>query len=450
MLSLAKRVTTVYKDLFNEDISLKFTPIDVMVYNKFLDEYKGEGSRIIFKKENRWRVVWAILGELASESQSIGKKKTSIISFNQVNKSILVNENILFAFVVTLKRELKLKSAGLPKWLEDESIKGFFREVKHCTTKPEAIKSILKGRKKSLPLVKNQDDAIKLVKSKGDVDIQKIIDICKQNNPLEKKSRYHDVEYIKDLASDIYEISIHQLSKRKNINSDQESELIKKYRITRKKTLKYVLYWSLMSGIQTYHGREIQVCTKKEKAYFGHCYKAFRTALEGLRKIKCTDQTFCPGIRSRTFKTELFKPKALKLKEENILQVTQFEDFMLHSKKDDLKPFQLQFLKERFTAIYDTMQYKKELKKAAYMKYKSWQLKKVAKSFDEDHPSNLEANRIMHHYEQKMWRLAKMSTTEPRFIKKYSEPSAYDFNVVNGAKPAPEYSFVGRKLIKVS
>ncbi|HUM42295.1 MAG TPA: hypothetical protein PKI14_05035 [Fervidobacterium sp.] len=448
MSSLAKRITVIYQELFGDSVSFRLSSVEKKVYSTFIQEFKGDGSKFIYQKENRWRIVWSVLGEMASEAQLIDEDILTLMSFSKQKKTINVHADVFFCYLVCMKRELGHEVEGLPNWLIKENVKRFYGEVKHCTTKPEAIKSILKGRKKALPLVKNQADAIKMVK--GKLEMSKIIDLCKQNNPGKVDKKYYTEEYMKDLAQDLYDVVGSQLSMNKKLSYHETNALVKKYRISRKKSLKYIAYWYLMSGIQSYHGREIQICTKKEKAYFGYAYKLFRDALVAMKKIQCVDATFCPGIRSRTFKTEIFKPKSLKFSKDNSLSVTKFEDFMLHSKKEDLKPFQLQYLKERFAAIHHTIEYKKQIKKISYIKFKAWGLKKTAKDFAEDHPMNVEAERMLRLYEQRIWGVARMSTYEPKFLRKYSEPKSFDFDIINGIAPKPEYALVGRKLVVVA
>lgn len=275
------------------------------------------------KEGGRWNLIYWFIGELCSDLQEIGSQKCLFFSFDKPSKTIEISSEYFFTYMSMLRDELSkkmpLKDSGFRKWFKDDSYDGFLKNLKPILKRKDLVENIVRGRPVQVPFVMNQEEALKLLGGKlDDEKIEQILQIIQKRCPGKHKKRFTSVEGVKKEAEKFFDeckqIFVSDFDKRKNyIAEDELYDGWHHQRITKRKCLKNLLYWGLMGTISYRKDRVIEVSSKREKKFFSLSYRLLRRAAESLGYIKCLDESYCPGVRCKSWAVKAFMPQSFKV-----------------------------------------------------------------------------------------------------------------------------------------
>jgi hypothetical protein len=306
-------INKIYKETFKEDIPAVLLKQEQQVIDLFYDNFANKAARKSFTNKTRFHILYWFLSESYSELSENGITSGSYIDFN-INKGKfeVIDDKILYSCLIALKNKLEnrydLKTTNYPSWFKKESYWGFKNSLEKLLSKDIFHTSIFKGRPNGVPVIKNQLDAINLVKgSMSKEAVEKIIDTIFKLNPGARNSRFRNYNSVVKLSERLYEeakFAFYSKNSHMLGSSQLDIEWVK-LRVTKKKCLKYILYWGAISTLQQYHKKHLEVSSKREVAFFSHAYSVLRAGLVNMKLLKCTDLTFCPGVRSRSWETKV-------------------------------------------------------------------------------------------------------------------------------------------------
>ncbi len=402
------------------------------VINLFVDNFANKLARIPFLHKSRSNVLYWFLTELINEIKDNKLDKSDSISINSKNELIVQNPSILFKSIIQIKHNLhkyNLQTSTYPKWMLNEYFKGFQISLSYLLKNKTTVDKLFKPRPVSGNLIKNQQRAIDLVKgSMSKEAVEKIIKVIFTNNAGPRSNKYKSYKSIVNLSERLYEearVLSDSLNIKRSENKEQLDEQFKKTRITKKKCLKYILYWGAMSTLQHFKKKQIEVSSVKEQAFFGHSYKILRDAMSSLKMIKCVDRTFCPSVRSRTWEIKVMLPIGQSIKpyklglnniEEQYFKIYGYKDKELFAQKRSI--FASHYLPDKERAIKSYHDFKDYRKNIGYHYFIA---KITDKSRAKDRDEHFKSARKARQDANTQGNLT------AKFINKYSDPKAYEW-----------------------
>lgn len=344
----------------NEDM---VTKIDEEVYHYFLNGIITN-SKEIFHKKNRWNFAYYFIREMTNRLMVNGENKCLILNFHIPSQKLDINVDNLAVFIKMLHDDIfskiSKKSSGFPKWFKSLKLFGekdtLEAEVLDFSRKFKTRILTPFGGKK-YKFIKKQQDALDFIK--GSMKKDKVIEILRSidfRTPGDKSKRQMEYEFNIKRSEKLYiECKRVFLTKVDDVNN-LDSEW-KATRITKKKCLKFLLYWGLLGTISFRMNRGIEVSTERESAFFGFSYRIMREAMVSLGYINCTDPTYCISVRCKTFKVNVFMPKELVISDKNLVSLNNLEkEYAKLNKNSDKSDFMkyhvkvVEYLDERVLA----------------------------------------------------------------------------------------------------
>lgn len=281
-----------------------------LFYNNFTNK---NARKSLSSNKTRFHILYWFLSESYSELSENGKQTGSYLDFNILKrKFVIIDDKVMFACMVVLKRRLAarfdLKTAHYPKWLIKETYWAFKEAYERLISKEVFGRCIFNGRPNGAKPIKNQKEAFALVTGSMNKEaVEKIISTIFKLNAGPRNSKFKNYSSVVRLANRLYDECkyIFYSNNSALLGSSKLDEKWKKTRMTKKKCLKYILYWGAMSTLQQHHGRSLEVNAKKELHFFSHAYSLLRMGLAKMKLLKCTDILYCPGVRSRSWETKV-------------------------------------------------------------------------------------------------------------------------------------------------
>ena len=260
-----------------------------------------QGKSKIFYKDNLWNLLYYFMGEMYSDHRDVAIFESKYLKFNKKTNEVWFDEEVLFSLIVLMKRQLvlrlgTLKDTGLKRWVKDEDYLGFLKSYRSVLKWDHLRKGIMHGRPTDVKYFRSQDEILQYLKgSVGKKKIQEVIEICKARSygpwvRLKENSQEGLVKKAEALYNQI-----------RNTVSERD---FKKQRITKTKSVRYVLYLALLGTIQTRVNEPLSISSKKESRLFTYYY-SFRNASAALGYFNLVDESFAPGIRCKSYVTKI-------------------------------------------------------------------------------------------------------------------------------------------------
>ena len=302
---------------------------DSLIYEKRLFDFffKGYYSslryreliRPFFHSKQSYALHYWFTGEMNRNLIDLNRSNSEIFEFKDNN--IHINTMALYALFRVLRDKLveagvDLSRSGFPKYFKafnrDSFFKHFVPKIEYMLSKPKLRKGILGKRTHFEYFIKNQDTAIKMAKK---LTVEEVLRYCNANNSGTFLRYFKDEKAFKAAAEKLYneceKILKFKTVKKNGYLPQDVSEPLTKYRITVKSCLRYLKYLALMSTIQNRVNRPVEINAALEKKAFHTGYKMLSDAAATLNWRICTDSTFCPGVRSRTYQIRVASSKAI-------------------------------------------------------------------------------------------------------------------------------------------
>lgn len=302
----------------------KFLPIKSLKYdenniNRFVVRIL-EGSHKEFQKDSMWRIFRNFLGEICSDLAILNLTKNEWITFSKKDNFLEVDPTVAFCLMIVVKRRVEketvLKGLGLPDWLKGENYSRFYTHYNYIINNTTRVREILKGRPSGIKYFKDQESVIGFIKGKfDDKKIVEILEMTKVKNRGRRDKSFKDVRSFNKLAREFLKATKEEFfnhPKRIGMPKFSLDSQFKNSQITLRKAKKFLCYLGMMSTIQTYHDKPIEISSAREKAFFRACYIYFRKAAFKMNLLVCTDPTFCPGVKCKTFFVKVMVAKKLK------------------------------------------------------------------------------------------------------------------------------------------
>jgi hypothetical protein len=302
---------------------------DSLIYEKKLFDFffkgyysslkHGELIRPFFHSKKSYALHYWFTGEMNRNLIDLNRSNSEIFEFK--DNKININTMALYALFRVLRDKLveaqvDLSKSGFPKYFKvfnrDSFFKYFVPKIEYMLSKPKLVKGILGKRTHFEYFIKNQDTAIKMAKK---LTVEEVLRYCNANNAGVFLRYFKDEKAFRSAAERLYneceKILKFKIIKKNGYFPEDFSEQLAKYRITVKSCLRYLKYLALMSTIQNRVKRPVEINAALEKKWFHTGYKMLSDAAVKLKWRICTDATFCPGVRSRTYQIRVASSKAI-------------------------------------------------------------------------------------------------------------------------------------------
>ena len=275
--------------------------------------------RPFFHPKKAYAIHYWFAGEMNRNLIDLNRSNSEIFEFKDNN--ITINTMALYALFRVLRDKLveadvDLSKSGFPKYFKVFNRDSFFRhftpKIDYMLSKPKLRKGILGKRTHFQYFIKNQDTAIKMAKK---LTVDEVLKYCNANNSGTFLRYFKDEKSFGAAAAKLYNqcekiLKFKAVKKHGYLPPDVTEELLK-YRITIKSCTRYLKYLALMSTIQNRVNRPVEINAALEKKGFHTGYKLLSDASSQLNWRICTDSTFCPGVRSRTYQIRVASSKAM-------------------------------------------------------------------------------------------------------------------------------------------
>jgi hypothetical protein len=407
---------------------------ELHVVDSFYDNFANKNARKSFTNKTRFHILYWFLSESYSELAEKGIKSGSYIDFN-INKRTfaVIDDKILYSCLISLKKRLEarydIRTTNYPKWFKNENYWDFKNALDKLLSKEIFHKSIFNGRPSGVKIIKNQLDAIRLVKgSMKKKAVEEIMNRIFKLNPGSRNSKFKTYNSVVRLSHKLFdECKFTFYSKNSNMLGSAKIDVEwAKLRITKKKCLKYILYWGAISTLQQYHKKHLEVSSKRELAFFSHAYGPLRAGLVKMKLLKCTDMTFCPGVRSRSWETKVMLAvgqsiKPYKFSLNNI--ETQYGKILKFTDKEKFAAnksiYASRYLPDKLEAYERYQYFKQEGKNVGSLSFMAYKLYADDPRMKQRHLDEADLSRM---------EKSKYANYVVKFQLKYSNPEAYDWH----------------------
>lgn len=325
-----------------DDTGLATIRHEYNVYLEFLDGYKrsllDKDHRVkkIFHTENSWNVHYYFIGEVRRRLARYADNRSAFINFSNP-KNLDYDHMGIYLVLCKLSMDLEsmgidMKKSGFPKYFRDrewESYRKFCKKLDWMMSHEKLVPKLLWVPDSGKVYVRNQVQALKMSRDLTDMEV---IELCKKNNHGTYLKIFGGEDFQK-AAIKLFDKCRKTLSRRKVwsglwLDREAEDKILKKQRICLSSCRAYIRYLALMSLIQSRKGRTLEMNAAREKYGFGVGYKVLREACTELGWLVKGDQTFCKGVRSKSF----------------FIRVCVDKEMSVDLKKFDMNNIELEFL----------------------------------------------------------------------------------------------------------
>lgn len=299
----------------------------------------------IFMPTNMYALHYWIVGEVFKKIKTLGRKRSLLVY--EDGDGFYINNSALYSFIGLLidklkQRGINIKKAGFPKYSKNFTMGnygGLFVLSINKLYKNKKLKEGILRYSGTSKAVLNQEMAIKMAKK---MSCKEVYDFVKSYGGSDFLNYFSNADKMEKSGLKLYErCKISMINKRirqMTYNFNNLEDQLKKERISLKSCITYIKYLALAGIIQKRVGRPIELTASIEKKWFRNGYRIMSDACQSLNWVKCTDQTFCKGVRSRTYAIRVCFDKKWKFSSAGVY-LNNIERAYSSIKDDDVRAF---------------------------------------------------------------------------------------------------------------